>query len=143
MSTIEKPDPGAPTLAGEMRVPIHEEVALVGKRSVDREHVTVRTGVDLREVTVSEEVRREHVELTRIPFDREIFEMPPVRTDGAVTIVPVVEERLVVEKRLFLIEELHLTKIAATEPVELPATLRRTRVEIDREKLSSEEQCNG
>ena len=48
-----------------------------------------------------------------------------------------IEERLVVEKRLFVVEELHLRRRTVAEPVELPVTLRRTRVEIDREDLSS------
>jgi len=89
---------------------------------------------------VRDEVRREHVEVTRVSINREVAEAPPVRTEGDVTIVPIVEERLVVEKRLFLVEELHLTKTASAQAVELPATLRRMRAEVERHDLHQQEQ---
>jgi uncharacterized protein (TIGR02271 family) len=96
------------------------------------ERVTVRIAADEEQVLVHDEVRHEHVEVTRVPVGREVAEAPPIRTEGEVTIVPVLEERLVVEKRLFLVEELHLLRRTVTEKVELPTTVRRTRVDIER-----------
>jgi stress response protein YsnF len=90
-------------------------------------------------VVVRDALRREHVEVTRVPVDREVAEAPPIRSEGDVTIVPVLEERLVVEKRLFLVEELHLRRMVTTEGVELPATLRRTHVEVERTQLDQQE----
>jgi stress response protein YsnF len=56
---------------------------------------------------------------------------PPREEDG-VTVIPVYEEVLVVEKRLVLREEVRLT--TRREPVPGPdrVTLRRQRVEVDR-----------
>ena len=124
---------------GETRVPIIEEEASVTKRKVGLEHVTVRTVAEEHQVVVHEAVRREHVEVVRIPVNLEVAEAPPVRTEGDVTIVPVVEERLVVEKRLFLVEELHLTRTTTTEQIELPTTLRRMRAEVERETPDQQE----
>ena len=125
--------------ADELRVPRIEEEARITKRVVDTEHVSVRTFTDEEQVVLRDEVTHEQVEVTRVPFDREVAEAPAVRTEGDLTIVPVLEERLVVEKRLFLVEELHLRRTATTRPVEIPATVRRTRVEIDREPLNPQE----
>jgi len=125
--------------AGETRVPIIQEEAHVLKREVGLEHVTVRTVAEDHEVVVRDQVRREAVEVTRIPVNREVAEAPPIRTEGDVTIVPVVEERLVVEKRLFLVEELHLTRTATTQQIEMPTTLRRMRAEVERETLDQQE----
>jgi stress response protein YsnF len=50
-----------------------------------------------------------------------------------VTIVPVLEEVLVVEKRLVLKEELHIRRRVDTESVEVPVTLRKQRAIIERE----------
>lgn len=44
---------------------------------------------------------------------------PEIRTEGDVTIVPVLEEVLVVEKRLVLKEELHIRRRVAAETVEI------------------------
>ena len=123
---------------GETRVPIIEEQASVTKREVGLEHVTVRTVADEREVVVREAVRRETVEVARVAIDREVAEAPPIRTEGDVTIVPVVEERLVMEKRLFLVEEVHVRRLDGVERIERPVTLRRQRVLVDRLESTGE-----
>jgi stress response protein YsnF len=123
-----------------VRIPILEEEAHVFKHTAQTEHVTVRAVPEEECVVVHEEMAREHVEVIRVPVDREVAEAPPVRTEGDITIVSVVEERLVVEKRLFLVEELHLRRTTTTEHVEIPTTLRRTRVEIERKELHHQEQ---
>ena len=51
------------------------------------------------------------------------------------TIIPVVEEVLVIEKRLVLKEELHIRRRIATETVEVPVTLRNQRAIVERETL--------
>lgn len=119
-------------------IPVIEEEVHVAKRTVVTGRVTVRTTPETEHVTVADEVRREHVEVVRVPVDREVAEAPPIRSEGDVTVVPVIEERLVVEKRLFLVEELHLRRTTSSRPVEMPTTLRRTRVEVERENIQQE-----
>jgi stress response protein YsnF len=126
-------------MSDDLTIPIVEEEATILKRSVETERVSVRTLSEEEQVLVHDEVRREHVEITRVPKDEEVAEAPAIRTEGDVTIVPVLEERLVVEKRLFLVEELHLRRAVEHQAVELPTTLRRTRVEIEREDLEHQE----
>ena len=46
----------------------------------------------------------------RVPVDQFVDEAPQVRTEGDVTIIPVLEERYVLEKRLVLVEELHIRR---------------------------------
>jgi stress response protein YsnF len=126
-------------MSDDLTIPIVEEEATILKRSVETERVSVRTSSDEEQVLVRDEVRREHVAITRVPKDEEVAEAPAIRTEGDVTIVPVLEERLVVEKRLFLVEELHLRRAVEHQAVELTTTLRRTRVEIEREDLEHQE----
>ena len=116
--------------AGEQRVPILQEEARITKRVADVEHVTVRTAPVEEQVVLRDDLRREHVEVTRVPVNRE---------EGDVTVIPILEERAVVEKRLFLVEELHLKRTTSIEQVEIPTTLRRTHVEINREQVKQEE----
>ena len=126
-------------MSDDLRIPVVQEEAHVTKRASPTEHVSVKTSTESHTVVVQDEVRREHVEVTRVPIEREVAKAPEIRVEGDVTIVPVLEERLVVEKRLFLVEELHLRRSVQIETVELPADLRRTRVDIERQTIDQQE----
>jgi stress response protein YsnF len=123
----------------DLKIPIVEEEARVTKRVAETERVSVRSIPHEEHVVIRDELRRDEIEVTRIPIGREVAEAPGIRSEGHLTIVPVVEERLIVEKRLFLVEELHIRRTTHTDPVEIPAVLRSTRVEVDREKLDQQE----
>jgi stress response protein YsnF len=58
--------------------------------------------------------------------------VPDVRWEGDTFIVPVVEEVLVVEKRLVLKEELHIRPEKSVERVEKPVVVRRTVATVER-----------
>jgi stress response protein YsnF len=123
-------------MSDQLRVPIVEEEAHLLKHKVAREHVSVRTSTEDNQVVVRDLLKREHIDVTRVPKDEEVAQAPAVRVEGDVTIVSVLEERLVVEKRLFLVEELHLRRTVQSDEIAVPTTLRRTRVEIERDDLS-------
>ena len=127
-------------MSDDLHIPIVQEEAYLFKRLVETEHVSVRTSTQEEQVVVRDDIRHERVEVTRVPVDREVAEAPPVRTEGDVTIVPVLEERLVVAKRLFVVEELHLRRTVTTQQVEMPATLRRTHVEVERTRPDQQEE---
>lgn len=115
-------------------LPLTAEVAQVAKRDVVTGRVRVSTRTDHVEELVRQELARTDVEVTRVPVDKmlEPGQAPPgVREEGAVTIVPLVEEVLFVEKRLVLREEIHIARRTATEFVETPVTVRRQRAEIE------------
>lgn len=110
-----------------------EEQLVIDKRAVRDGSVRVSTKTEF--VTEAAEARldSENVEVTRVAIGREVSEAPAVRTDGDVTIVPVMEEVLVVEKRLMLVEEIHIRRVATTEDVTIPVELRKQRASIERD----------
>jgi stress response protein YsnF len=61
-----------------------------------------------------------------------VDEPVPTRTEGETTIIPVMEEVLVVEKRLRLKEELHVTRRRTEHRDPQRVTLRSERVEVER-----------
>jgi len=65
--------------------------------------------------------------------------LPDVRQEGDVIIIPVVEERLVVSKRLVLTEELHVHRRKVDEHASIPVTLRSTEIAVQRESSSGDE----
>jgi uncharacterized protein (TIGR02271 family) len=122
---------GARTVSEEI-IPLVEETATVGKRQVVTGRVRVQTVTDTIDELAHADVKRETVEVTRIPVDKIVETAPDIRTEGEVTIVPVLEEVLVVEKRLVLKEELHIRRRVAAETVEVPVTLRKQRAIVER-----------
>jgi uncharacterized protein (TIGR02271 family) len=128
-------------------LPLLQEELHVNKRSVVTGKVRVRSLVEEVEDVARAALTEEHVEVTRIPIGREVETAPSVRTEGDVTIVPVMEEVLVVEKRLVLKEELHIRRSITREDVEVPVTLRKQRAVIERltadgQIISSDEELN-
>jgi uncharacterized protein (TIGR02271 family) len=113
-------------------IPIAEERAVVEKRRVVTGRVRVRTVTAEEQALVPAVLEGESVDIERIPVDHENDAVPPVRTEGDTTIVPVVEEILVVEKRLVLKEEIHIRRRPTRESVEVPVTLRRQRAQVER-----------
>ena len=108
-------------------VPLLVEELRVEKRSVATGKVRVRSVVDCVEEVARATLEEQRVDVTRVPIGKEITEAPSVRTEGDVVIVPVLEEVLVVEKRLVLKEELHIRRHVTHENVEVPVTLRKQR----------------
>jgi len=117
----------------ELRIPLAVEELAVSKRAVEKGRVRINTRVLTREETVTQALAREDVEVVRIPVGREIDTVPAMREDADGTLViPLVEERLVVERRLVLREEIHVRRRRSVETVNQPVTLRREEVEIER-----------
>ncbi len=113
-------------------IPIVEEELRLDKRMVTTGKVRVRTSVDVEMELVKATLDGEAVEVTRVPIDRIVDHAPEIRTENDVTIIPILEEVLVVEKRLVLKEELHVHKRRTTEDVEIPVELRKQRAVIER-----------
>jgi stress response protein YsnF len=113
---------------------IVEEELRVEKRQVATGKVTVRTTTEISDEVARATLEGESVEVTRVPINREIDAAPSIRTDGDVTIIPVVEEVIVIEKRLVLKEEIHLRRTVTREDVAVPVKLRKQRAIIERDQ---------
>ena len=124
----------------ETRIPLSEETARVEKRRVSSGKVVIRTVVDETNQLIRETLAADRVHVTHVPVNREVQVVPEIRTEGDVTIIPIVEEIVVVEKRLVLKEELHVRRRSTAQAIEVPVTLRRQRAVIDRTTLDSTNQ---
>ena len=109
-----------------------EEEVRLDKRMVTTGKVRVRTIVDVETELAKATLDGETVEVTRVPVDRIVDQAPGIRVEDNVTIIPVLEEVLVVEKRLVLKEEVHIRKLATTEDVEVPVELLKQHAVIER-----------
>jgi uncharacterized protein (TIGR02271 family) len=116
----------------EEAIPVVEETAHIDKREVQTGRVKVHTLVETSEQMVREALSSQNVKVTRVPVDQPVSRVPVIRTENGITIVPVLEEILVVEKRLILREELHIKQEVSHETVEVPVSLRKQRAVVER-----------
>ena len=94
--------------------------------------VKVGTRTEAAETVAKAELDRYRVEVTRVPVGRVVDEAPSARAEGDVTIIPVIEERLVLVKQLFVVEEVRIRHVLEREIVTEAVTLRRQRAVIER-----------
>ncbi|WP_010219390.1 DUF2382 domain-containing protein [Sphingomonas sp. PAMC 26621] len=105
----------------------------MSKRTVESSHVRVRTVVEEITNNLVAELAREDIEIERRVVEREVSVAPVPYHEGELLIIPIVEERAIVEKRLFVVEEVVVRRIARTEEVRVPTTLRKMRAVIERD----------
>lgn len=129
-------EPAQPPARVEAVVPLLQEDVEIEKRQVTTGKVRIQTVSESYEEIASASLEEERVTVTRVPIDRVVTQAPAVRTENGVTIVPVLEEVLIVEKRLVLREELHIRRDVSTQTVAVPVRLRRQRAMVERIEAS-------
>jgi stress response protein YsnF len=83
---------------------LEEQLSIVLRR-IEGDTVRVSTVTKTTEEQVAEEISHERVEVEHITIGRHIDIAPLVREEEEVTIIPIIEEVLIVDERLFLREE--------------------------------------
>src|SRR4051812_43904021 len=99
----------------ERIIPVIEDQLVVDTRAVKTGSVRIQKHVEKRVREIDLPLLRETVDVKRVPVNRVVPEEPPVRKSGDSIIIPVVEEELIVTKRLVLKEELHIVKHRVNE----------------------------
>ncbi len=120
----------------DLAIPLHSEEVSVKRYQVPGTTARVHVSTREQERLISEDLTHERVEIERVPIGRVIETIPPVREDGDTTIMSVVEETIVVERRLVLKEEVHIRRFRTTEHHRETVMVREqnaliTRVEAD------------
>jgi uncharacterized protein (TIGR02271 family) len=113
-------------------IPLVEERVFVTKREVETGRLRIQVSVEERQESVPVDLSHEEIEIERIPVNKAVTQLPSVRLEGSTTIIPVVEEVVVVEKRLVVVEEIHVRRKSAMETRHIPVTLKSEQIHIDR-----------
>lgn len=124
--------PTVTNAAGNLTLPLHAEEVLVTRRQVAGDTVRVSTVTREKERLVDETLTHERVEVERIPIGLPVDVVPSVREEGDTTIFPVVEEIVVVERRLILKEEVRIRRLRTTERHQETVTVREQNAVITR-----------
>lgn len=117
--------------SGEIIIPLASEEIDVHTRPLQG-RVRIRTAVTSHVERVEVPLQQTGVEVKRVPVGRVLEEAARTRTEGDVTIIPVMEERLVTRRELVLLEEIHLIPRSSTTTHVEDVTLRREVVTVER-----------
>ena len=118
--------------ADDLTLPLVAEHTVVSKETVETGRVRITTHVEERRQLIQEALKHDDVVVERVEIGHVVQVAPEVRMDGDVLVYPVVEEILVVEKRLVLKEELRISRRSRVETVEREVTLRSVRADVER-----------
>lgn len=131
----------AAPVSGEKKiVPVLEEEVEVRKRAIETGVTRVTKKVHEKEKVIDEPLLQEEVEVERVPVNRFVEQPLPVRQEDGVTIVPLLEEVAVVEKRLLLKEELHIRKKPGTVRKPQTVVLRSEEAVVEHSDLRGQEE---
>lgn len=129
------PSPNGPEFADQAAsstVPIVHETVTVGVHAVETVRARIHVTVSEHDETVEQLLTRQNVTVERVPVGQTVSEAPPTRREGDVLIMPIMEEILVVEKRLVVREELRIRISEAQAHETKTVTVRRENAQIDR-----------
>lgn len=113
-------------------LPLIAEEVSVQKRKVVSGKVRIHKRVQQWDEPIDELLLREQVDVKRVAIGQYVETAPAVRSEGSTTIIPVLEEVLVLEKRLLLREEIHVTHQQSHVRDQQSVSLRREEIEVER-----------
>jgi stress response protein YsnF len=124
----------------DLRIPLHVEEVSVSRREIKKANVQIALITRTREQLIDEELTHVQIEIERVPIGRPIEVEPPVSHEGDITIIPVVEEVVVVERRLVLKEEVRVRRVSTKEQHQQTVVLRQQEAVVTREEPDSQSQ---
>ena len=113
-------------------VPLHAEEVSVAKKRIITGQVKVGTVTKESEHLVEELLEHEHVEIERTAVGKQVDKPPPVREEGDTLIIPILEEIVVVERRLLLKEEVRVRRTREKQPYQERVVVRKQEAVITR-----------
>ena len=122
----------------DLRIPLQVEEVSVSRREIKKANVQIALTTGTRELLIDEELTHARVAFERVPIDRVVEVAPPIRQEGDITIIPVVEEVVVVERRLVLKEEVRVQRVSTKERHQESVVLRQQEAVITREQPDSQ-----
>jgi uncharacterized protein (TIGR02271 family) len=112
-------------------IPVIAESLRLTRALRETGRVRIHKQVQERQELVDLPLLRETAEVTRVPVNRQVDGPVPLRHDGDTTIIPILEEVLVVEKRWILREELHVRVHRAEHHEPRVVSLRSEQVTVE------------
>ncbi len=122
--------------SGKITIPILEEHVKVSKKVVETARVNLSKTVQERIESFEIPLKEEEIVVTRVPKNELIDTIPAAsRYDGDVMIIPILKEVAVIEKRIMLVEEIHVSKKQTEKTETREVTIRKEEINVTRTEL--------
>lgn len=119
--------------SAKVTIPIIEEQVVVGKKVVETGHVTLSKKVNESTESFEIPLQQEEIVIKRVPKNELVDTMPPAsRYEGDIMIIPVLKEVAVIEKRVMLVEEIHISKLKTEKTETQEVVVRKEEVNVTR-----------
>jgi uncharacterized protein (TIGR02271 family) len=114
-------------------IPVVEEQLEVSRERVETGRVRISKTIESREVVVDDPLNREKVRVEHVPINQVVTgDVPQIREEGGVTVIPILEERVVTRTELVLVEEVRIHRDRSEYHDPQTVTLRKEVVAIER-----------
>jgi uncharacterized protein (TIGR02271 family) len=120
-------------------IPVIAEEPHVAKRQVETGRLRISKTVQTVEEQVAVPLTRDRAQVERVPVNRYLEEPATPHYRGDTLVIPVMEEVIVVEKRLLLREEIHVTNVREQVQHEETITLRREQATVERQEAGPDD----
>ena len=125
--------------AAEEIIPVIQEDVVIGTERITTGTVRVRTVLHEDEHAIDEPITITDVEVKRVPVDLWTDEPIADRVEGDTRIISVHREEIIVQRRLHVVEEVHVTSRRRAERHREIVRTRQTQVVVDRDGTISGE----
>ena len=114
-------------------IPVMQEKVNVEKKTIEKGRVKISKIVKEESEVLNLPTKTEQVYIKRVPVNKIVENIPEtVRYEGNTMIIPVLQEVTVTEKKLLLVEEIHVTKTSVSSEETKEITLRKEEINIER-----------
>jgi uncharacterized protein (TIGR02271 family) len=118
------------------KIQVLEEKVEVSKRIVEKAKIRLSKKVNQKTESYDIPLGSEEIVVKRVPKNEMVDKAPPgVRYEGNVMIIPVLKEVAVIEKRLMLVEEIHVTKHKSETTETRQVVVRKEEIQVERTEI--------
>ena len=121
----------------EQKLSLHREQLNVAIKSVVTGEIEISTVTRVRDVGIDEALISHHADVERVAIGRVVQSVPEILEEDGVLIIPVIEEIVVVERRLVLKEEVRIRRSTTTRRHQETVTLREQEAVVTRTPTAS------
>ncbi|MBK4715018.1 MULTISPECIES: YsnF/AvaK domain-containing protein [Tenebrionibacter/Tenebrionicola group] len=116
------------------RIPVYNEKVQIDKETVCHGKVIVKRNTLRQQVTVSENISHQDAIIEVVPIGKYVDSIPQHTENDDVIVIPVYEEHTQIVKRVYLKEEIRITKKKTVHPFEQLVEVKQQVISVTREK---------
>jgi len=92
----------------ELIIPLVEERIEIDKKQVVQSQFHIERRTETKKVDIDEKLISRQAEIKHVPIERYISDIPQIREENGVKIIPIFEEHIEIVKKIYLKEEIRI-----------------------------------